>query len=332
MMEVFAGFTAHTDQQVKRVIDAIADLGEDELKNTLIIYIAGDNGSSAEGGLEGLLNELTFFNQIEEPFADKEAAVEKEDLGGPNYYNHFPAAWAWAMDTPFQWTKQIASHFGGTRNGMAISWPAQIKDTGDVRYQFSHVTDIAPTLYEAIGIPAPTTVDGVTQKPLEGKSLVYTFADKDELSAVDAKSHHTTQYFEMLGNQGLYHDGWMASALRRAPWLTEPEPGTLTDMNWELYDITTDFSQAHDLAKEFPEKLEEMKERFFAEAGRYNVLPLDDRQTERQDPSHRPSLTEGRDTFVYPAGFQAPEGATPDLKNVNHTIIACGSFPVKVAA
>ncbi|MBO1347729.1 MAG: sulfatase-like hydrolase/transferase [Hormoscilla sp. GUM202] len=345
MMEVFAGFTQHTDEQVGRVIDAIADLGQEELDNTLIIYIFGDNGSSAEGGLEGLVNELTFFNQIPEPFENKEAAVDSGTLGGPMYYNHFPAAWAWAMDTPLQWTKQIASHFGGTRNGMVISWPARIKDTKDVRYQFSHVTDIAPTIFEALGIPAPTTVNGVTQKPLEGTSLVYTFDDTDDdgndLSAVDAQTHHTTQYFEMMGNQGIYHDGWMASALRRAPWLTTYEPGTLTNMNWELYYIPEDFSQACDLMQmanwsqdcqdlmasstisgmlEDPDQIEDKM--FFAEAGQHKVLPLDDRQAERQDPSHRPSLTAGRDTFTYTAGFQAPEGATPDLKNVDHTIVA----------
>ncbi|MEL7034804.1 MAG: arylsulfatase [Cyanobacteria bacterium J06592_8] len=332
MAEVFAAFTTHTDEQVGRVIEAIADLGPEELENTLIIYIAGDNGSSAEGGLEGLLNEITFFNQIEEPFPDKVAVLEHNVpgdplyLGGPMYYNHFPAAWAWAMDTPLKWTKQAASHFGGTRNGMAISWPKRIKDVGDVRYQFSHVTDIAPTIYEAIGIPAPTTINGVDQKPLEGASLVYTFdrtdADGNDLSLVNAPTDHNTQYFEMFGNQGIYHDGWMASALRRVPWMLDEGGVDLLHLDWELYDVTNDFSQGTDLADDNPDKVEEMKQLFFAEAGKYGVLPLDDRQAERQESSHRPELTAGRTTFVYPAGFQAPEGATPNLKNLDHTIVA----------
>lgn len=297
MAKVFAAYTEHTDQQVGRIIDAIEELGSDQADNTMIIYIAGDNGSSAEGELEGLVNEITFFNQVPETLSDKKTASDYLDtvvdddndayLGGPLYYNHMPSAWAWAMDTPFQWTKQIASHFGGTRNGMAISWPKRIAihDGGnivdptdttvsdmtkrrDVRYQFSHVIDIAPTIYEALGIDAPTMVNGVTQKPLEGQSLAYTFdevtnvedgtvGDGDNDPSNDMKlsgwggnieSHHNTQYFEMFGNQGIYHDGWMASALRRAPWLTTYEGNSLTDMNWELYKVDEDFSQAHDLA------------------------------------------------------------------------------------
>ncbi|MGF1460833.1 MAG: arylsulfatase [Leptolyngbyaceae cyanobacterium] len=212
MAEVFAGFTAHVDHEVGRVVDAIDSLGE--LDNTLVIYMAGDNGSSAEGGFNGLLNEMTFFNGLPEKLEDKVAAIA--DLGGPMYYNHFPAAWAWAMDSPFQWTKQIASHFGGTQNGLAMSWPDRIKDNGSKRFQFSHVIDIAPTILEAIGIEQPVEVNGITQKPIEGTSLVYTFDDED------AATRHTTQYFEMLGNQGIYSDGWMASALWAPPWVSEP--------------------------------------------------------------------------------------------------------------
>ncbi|NEQ43958.1 MAG: arylsulfatase [Leptolyngbya sp. SIOISBB] len=312
MMEVFAGFTAQTDYEVGRVVDTIDALGE--LDNTLVIYIAGDNGSSAEGGLEGLLNEMTFFNGLPESTAQKLAAIDT--LGGPMNYNHFPAAWAWAMDTPFQWTKQIASHFGGTRNGMAIAWPAQIKDKGGTRYQFSHVIDIAPTILEAIGIEAPVAVNGVGQKPIEGTSLVYTF------DAAQAPTRHTTQYFEMLGNQGIYSDGWMASALRGIPWLSENEPMDLLNMDWELYHIDEDFTQAVDLADQKPQKLQEMKDLFYAEAARYNVLPLDDRKTQRLDVSNRPSLTAGRDTFIYPDHFRVPEGSAPDLKYKSHTITA----------
>ncbi|MDY7022319.1 MAG: arylsulfatase [Cyanobacteriota bacterium] len=313
MAEVFAGFTAQTDHEVGRVIQAIDDLGE--LDNTLVFYIAGDNGSSAEGGFEGLLNEMTFFNALPESTEEKLAAID--ELGGPMYYNHFPAAWAWAMDSPFRWTKQIASHFGGTRNGMAISWPTQIKDKGGIRYQFSHVIDIAPTILEAVGIEAPVEINGIAQKPIEGTSLVYTFDD------AKAPTRHTTQYFEMLGNQGIYSEGWMASALWNEPW--NPNPPTdkdILNLDWELYHIDEDFTQANNIAAENPRKLQEMKGLFYAEAAKYNVLPLDGRKTERLDVANRPSLTVGRNTFIYPDQMRIPEGSAPDLKQVSHTITA----------
>jgi len=312
MMEVFAAFTAHTDHEVGRVVDAIDEMGE--LDNTLIIYMAGDNGSSAEGGLNGLLNEMTFFNAIPEPLEMKLGALDS--LGSDKHYNHFPAAWAWAMDTPFQWTKQIASHFGGTRNGLAISWPKGIKARGEVRDQFHHVIDIAPTIMEIVGVQTPATFNGVAQKPIEGVSMVYTFDD------ADAEDRRTTQYFEMLGNQGIYHNGWMASAIRGVPWASESPPIDLLDMPWELYHIEEDFSQAVDLAKEHPEKLNELVKQFFAEAARYQVLPLDGRKTARLDVKNRPSLTEGRDKFTYPNLLRLPEGAAPDLKHKSHTITA----------
>ncbi|QDT48315.1 Arylsulfatase [Symmachiella dynata] len=317
MMEVFAGFTAHTDHEVGRVVDAIEELGE--LDNTLILYIAGDNGSSAEGGLNGLLNEMTFFNAIPEPLEMKLASLDT--LGSEKHYNHFPAAWAWAMDTPFQWTKQIASHFGGTRNGMAISWPKGIKARGEIRDQFHHVIDIAPTILEIIGVEAPAQFNGIAQKPIEGVSMVYTFDD------ADAKDRRTTQYFEMLGNQGIYHNGWMASAIRGVPWFSENEPGDLLNMPWELYHIDEDYSQANNLVKEHPEKLAELVKQFFAEAAKYNVLPLDDRKTERLNVDNRPSLTAGRKSFTYPNLLRLPEGAAPDLKHRNHTIIAKATIP-----
>jgi arylsulfatase len=216
--------------------------------------MAGDNGSSAEGGLNGLLNEMTFFNAIPESLDAKLAAIDT--LGSDRHYNHFPAAWAHAMDTPFQWTKQIASHFGGTRNGLAVSWPKRIKARGEIRHQFHHVIDIAPTILEAVGVEAPVQFNGVAQKPIEGISMVYTFDDGD------AADRRTTQYFEMLGNQGIYHDGWMASALRGIPWESEPPPIDLLDMPWELYHIDEDFTQANDLAKENPEKLQELVKSF----------------------------------------------------------------------
>ena len=257
MMEVFAAFTAHTDYEAGRIIEAIDELGE--LDNTLIIYMAGDNGSSAEGGLNGLLNEMTFFNAIEEPLDSKLAALNT--LGSDKHYNHFPAAWAHAMDTPFQWTKQIASHFGGTRNGLAVSWPKRIKARGEIRHQFHHVIDIAPTILEAAGVQMPASFNGVAQKPIEGISMVYTF---DDANAADRR---TTQYFEMLGNQGIYHDGWMASAIRGVPWLSENPPADLLNMPWELYHIDEDFSQAKDLARENPEKLQELVKLFFRRGG-----------------------------------------------------------------
>lgn len=312
MMEIFAAFTGHTDHEVGRVVDAIDQLGE--LDNTIVIYLFGDNGSSAEGGLDGLLNEMTFFNGIPEPLDEKLAALGT--LGGPEHYNHFPAAWAWAMDTPFQWTKQIASHFGGTRTGLAISWPKGIKTCGEIRDQFHHVIDIAPTILELVGIEAPAEFDGVAQKPIEGISMAYTFDD------ADAPDRRTTQYFEMIGNQGIYHDGWMASAIRGVPWLSENEPGDLLDMSWELYHVDRDFTQANDLAQENPEKVKELVKLFFAEAAKYNVLPLDDRKTERLDVANRPSLTEGRKSFTYPNLLRIPEGASPDLKHRSHTITA----------
>ncbi|HCS50661.1 arylsulfatase [Rubinisphaera sp.] len=312
MMEVFAAFTAHTDHEIGRLLDTIDEMGEKE--NTIVIYMAGDNGSSAEGGLNGLLNEMTFFNAIPEPFDKTLAAID--EIGSDKHYNHFPAAWAHAMDSPFQWTKQIASHFGGTRNGLAISWPKKIKAQGEIRDQFHHVIDIAPTLLEVIGIEPPSQINGIAQKPIEGVSMAYTFDD------AKAEDRHTTQYFEMLGNQGIYHDGWMASALRGEPWLSESPPIDLLNMPWELYNIEEDFSQANNLAKENPEKLDEMVKLFFAEAARYNVLPLDGRKTERLNINNRPSLTQGRTTFTYPNLLRLPEGASPDLKHRSHEIIA----------
>ncbi|MFG0289160.1 MAG: arylsulfatase [Rhodopirellula sp. JB044] len=312
MMEVFAAFTAHTDHEAGRLLDTLEEMGE--LDNTVVLYMAGDNGSSAEGGLNGLLNEMTFFNAIPETLESKIAAIDT--LGSNKHYNHFPAAWAHAMDTPFQWTKQIASHFGGTRNGLAISWPNGIKARGEVRDQFHHVIDIAPTLLDILGVEAPAQFNGIAQKPIEGVSMTYTFDD------ADADDRRTTQYFEMLGNQGIYHDGWMASAIRGVPWDSESPPIDLLNMPWELYNVEEDFSQANNLAKENPQKVDEMVKLFFAEAAKYNVLPLDGRKTDRLNVENRPSLTAGRDSFTYPNLLRLPEGAAPDLKHRNHTITA----------
>ena len=233
MMEVYAAALSHCDYQMGRIVDAIEETGD--LDNTLVIYIQGDNGASAEGGMQGLLNELTAFNAIPEDPA--EVLRRMDELGGPMTFNHYPAGWAHAMDTPFQWTKQIASHFGGTRNGMVISWPARIKDKGGIRTQFHHAIDIAPTLLEAVGVETPSVLNGVAQKPLEGVSMVYTFDDPTEAS------RRRTQYFEMFANRGIYDDRWFATTTPPiAPWVSIAQPVDVDDYQWELYNINDDFS------------------------------------------------------------------------------------------
>jgi arylsulfatase len=318
MMEIYAAALSHADHQMSRILDSITAQGE--LDNTLVIYIQGDNGASAEGGMQGLLNEMTAFNGIPEDM--KEVIRRMDELGGPTTFNHYPVGWAHAMDTPFQWTKQVASHFGGTRNGMVISWPARIKDKGGLRTQFSSVIDIMPTLLEATGVPAPTSINGVAQKPIEGTSLVYTFDN------AKAPSKHTTQYFEMFGNRAIYHEGWVAATTPGfAPWDSSAEmqgrvPKVL-DYKWELYNVNEDFSQANNLAAKEPAKLKELQERFWAEAEKYNVLPIENSRIDRFDVSLRPSLTRGRDEFTYfPGLVRIPEGAAPDLKNKSYQIKA----------
>jgi len=318
MMEVYAAALSHADYQMGRIIDTIKAQGE--LDNTLIIYIQGDNGASAEGGMQGLLNEMTVFNAIPEDL--KEVVRRMNELGGPTTFNHYPVGWAHAMDTPFQWAKQIASHFGGTRNGLVMSWPARIKDKGGVRTQFSSVIDVLPTLLEAAGIPAPASINGVVQKPIEGVSMVYTFDN------AQAPTRHGTQYFEMFGNRAIYHDGWIAATTPGvAPWDTAAEvqgrlPPVL-DYKWELYDVRKDFSEAEDLAAKEPAKLKELQDLFWREAEKYNVLPIENRRLNRFDVSLRPSLTAGRDEFTYYPGLvRIPEGAAPDLKNKSYQIRA----------
>jgi arylsulfatase A-like enzyme len=314
MMEVYAAALAHSDAQMGRVLDAIE--AEGELDNTLVIYIQGDNGASSEGGLQGLLNEMTFFNGIAEDF--KEVERRMNELGGPNTFNHYPVGWAHAMNTPFQWAKQVSSHFGGTRNGLVISWPARIKDKGGIRSQFSHVIDIMPTILEVTGVAAPSSINGVTQKPIEGVSMAYTF------DSPSATSKRTTQYFEMLGNRALYHDGWVAATTPPTPpWSSSGGNTAVLDYKWELYNIEKDFSQANNLADSEPEKLEELQNIFWEEAEKYNVLPIDNSKVERLDVSNRPSLTAGRDQFTYfPGLVRIPEGAAPDLKNKSYQITA----------
>ncbi|WP_084227413.1 arylsulfatase [Nostoc sp. KVJ20] len=318
MAEVFAGFLGHTDYEVGRLIDAVDQLGE--LDNTLVIYIVGDNGASAEGGLTGSVNELQVFNGVPENLQQLLAAYN--NLGSSKTFNHFPAAWAWAVNTPFQWTKQIASHFGGTRNPLVISLGANIKDQGGIRSQFHHVIDIAPTILEVAGITAPKEVNGVKQQPIEGTSLVYTF------DRPDAPSHRQTQYFEMLGNRAIYDEGWVAAARHgRLPWERTVKGNFDTD-EWELYNITEDFSEANNLAKENPDKLEKLQKLFLKEARKHQVLPLDDRIAERFDVKIRPSFTRGRTTFTYyPGTFGIPEGSAPNLKNKSFSITANVEIP-----
>jgi arylsulfatase len=315
MMEVYAGYLEQTDHNVGRVVEAIREAGQ--LDNTLVIYIAGDNGASAEGSLQGLLNEMTFFNGVPEDI--KEVLKRADDIGTWKTYNHYPVGWANAMCTPFQWTKQIASHYGGTRNGMVMSWPKGIKARGEVRPQWHHCIDIVPTIYEVCGVTVPASVNGVTQKPIEGVSMAYTFAD------AKAKSRRTTQYFEMLGNQGIYHEGWTACTTPPVPpWSPAgADVDVITGYQWELYNTEEDFSQAENLAGKMPEKLLEMRLLFYTECAKYNVLPLDNSKTTRLDPSIRPSLTRGRTSFTYSEGMtRIPEGASPDMKNKSYAITA----------
>ena len=315
MMEVYAGALSYADNQIGRVVDAVRDAGQ--LDNTLVIFLMGDNGASAEGSLQGTTNEVaTAGNGVQEDLSFLLSMMDQ--LGGPLTYNHYPVGWAHAMDAPMQWTKQVASHFGGTANGMVISWPAKIKDRGGLRSQFCHVIDITPTIYEAAGITPPTMMDGVKQKPLDGVSLVYTF---DRASAA---TRHRVQYFEMLGNRAIYKDGWMANTTPlRLPWVTtvgaEPNPD---DFKWELYNVNEDFSQSSDLADKHPVKLKELQAAFDVEAKKYNVYPLDS-SFARIDPSTRPSLTRGRSQFTYyPGMIRIPEGSAPDFKNKSWTVAA----------
>jgi arylsulfatase A-like enzyme len=322
MMEVFAGYAAHVDHHMGRIIDAVRQMPGAE--NTLFIYIAGDNGSSAEGGIEGSLNENLFFNGFPEKWQDNLKAID--ELGGPKHFNHFPSAWAHAMNTPFQWTKQVASHFGGTRNPMIVSWPARIKDKGSVRSQFTHTIDVVPTIYEACGITAPRELNGIQQKPIEGTSFVYTFDDARE------KGRRTTQYFELAVNRGLYHDGWMASSRSFVPWQPTREGFDPDKAKWELYNIEQDFTQANDLAGENPEKLRQMQDLWWVEASKYNVLPLDWRGTQRMNSEAmgRPSLGGNTKTFdYYPGQIGLPNDASPRILNKSWTITALVELPEK---
>jgi arylsulfatase A-like enzyme len=314
--EVFAAYAAFTDHEIGRVIQAVEDLGK--LDNTLIIYICGDNGCSPEGTLLGTPNEFTAYNGILE-FPIQEQLKLYDAWGSAATSPHMAVAWAWAFDTPFKWTKQIASHFGGTRQGLAISWPARIKDAGGIRTQFHHIIDIVPTILEATGIRAPETVDGIAQKPIEGVSMVSTF-DKANTSA---PSSRTTQYFEMVGNRGIYHDGWYANTTPPVPpWVLGTVLPDINDYKWELYNVSEDYSQAKDLAAQMPDKVKELQALFMHEAKKYNVLPLDNSNVQRFIVP-RPSPIAGQTVFTYSGELSGiPTGLAPSILNRSYTITA----------
>lgn len=318
--ENYADFLEHTDYEVGRVVDAIDEMGE--LDNTLIIYILGDNGSSGEGSLVGTPNELMSLNGRQPSMEESITFMDRWGLPGTS--PHYAVGWAWAGDAPFQWTKQIASHFGGTRNSMIVSWPKVIKDKGKIRSQFHHVIDVMPTLLEIIGIREPKEVNGYIQRPIEGTSFAYTFMAEN----ADAPSTRTRQYFEMLGNRAMYSDGWIACCRHgRLPWETSGSYSFDND-KWELYCLTEDFSQAEDLAEREPQKLRELQDLFMAEAAKYNVLPLDDRTAERLDVTLRPGYFSGRKKITfYPGMVRLPEGSGPKLVGVPFTLTAPVEIP-----
>lgn len=322
LMELYAGFAEHTDVQVGRLVDALERLGV--LDDTLIVYILGDNGASGEGGVGGTLNE----HRIASGLVDSAEFINAHDdvLGDPTTHVHGPVGWALAMNTPFQWTKQVASHFGGTRDGMIMHWPNGIADRGGIRQQFHHVIDIMPTILDVAGIPQPASVDGVAQQPIEGTSMRYTFDDPD------AEDRRRVQYFEMVGNRGIYHDGWMAVTRHGTPWemVQSGTPRSYDDDVWELYHVAEDFSQARDLAAEHPEKLRELQQLFMIEAAKHNVFPLDDRMTERENPKEAGRLDLHGDrnviTFHGP-GLRLTEETAPNVKNRSFTITAQVEIP-----
>jgi arylsulfatase len=318
-MEVYAGFLEHTDHHVGRLVDALDDLGV--LDDTLVYYVIGDNGASAEGTVNGTFNEMLMLNGasgIETP----EFMASRVDLfGTPDAYNHYAVGWAHAMDTPYQWTKQVASHWGGTRNGTIVHWPNGFSARGEVRSQFHHVIDVAPTVLEAAGLPEPAAVDGIEQTPLEGVSMAYSFDD------AGAAERRTTQYFEMFCNRGIYHEGWTAVTRHSTPWVVEELPSFDEDV-WELY-VATDWTQAHDVAAEHPEKLAELQARFLDEARRYGVLPLDDRRVERfnSDLAGRPSLIRGSSQLLFGGMGRLAENVVLNVKNKSHAVTAQIAVP-----
>ena len=315
-MEIYAGFLEHTDHHVGRLFDTLKNL--EILDDTLIYYIFGDNGASAEGTLNGCFNEMCIANGLTALETSEFLMSKIDEFGGPNAYNHYAVGWAHAMDTPYQWTKQVASHWGGTRNGTIVQWPNGIKAQGEIRSQFHHVIDIAPTILEAAGLPAPTIVNSVQQGPLEGVSMLYAFND------AKAAERHETQYFEMFCNRGIYHKGWTAVSRHSTPWeMSKPMPAFDDDL-WELYDTNTDWTQAKDLAKDNPKKLAEMQRLFLIEAAKYSVLPLDDRRIERFNPdlAGRPQLIKGKTQLLFGGMGRLSENSIVTVKNKSYSVTA----------
>ena len=316
-MEVYAGFLEHTDHHVGRLIDAIDDLGV--LENTIVYYIIGDNGASAEGTMNGAFNEMANFNGMAALETPEYLLSTMDELGSPSSYNHYSVGWAWAMNTPLQWTKQVASHWGGTRNGTIVHWPAGIEEAGGVRSQFTHVIDFAPTVLEAAGLPEPTMVNGVMQSPMEGTSMLYAFNEPD------TPEQHDLQYFEMFGNRGIYFKGWSAVTKHRTPWdMVNPVLPPFDDDVWELYNGNTDYSQAHDLAAEHSEMLAKLQRLWIIEATKYNVLPIDDRGIERATPevAGRPTLIRGNSQLFFPGMGRLSENSVVSIKNKSFSVTA----------
>ncbi len=316
-MEVYAAFLEHTDYHIGRVIEALENL--EILDDTLIYVITGDNGASAEGTLQGAFNEMANFNGMASLETPEFLLSKLDDFGSPESYNHYAVGWAWAMDTPYQWTKQVASHWGGTRNGTIVRYPKAIQEKGGIRHQFSHVIDVAPTLLEVAGISEPTMVNGVLQSPYEGTSMVYSFNDASALE------RHDVQYFEMFGNRGIYYKGWSAITKHRTPWeMVGYKMPPFDDDVWELYDGSKDWSQTHNLAEQMPEKLHELQRQFLIEAVKYNVLPLDDRQAERVNPdiAGRPTLVKGDSQIFFPGMGRLSENSVVNIKNKSFSITA----------
>jgi arylsulfatase A-like enzyme len=316
-MEIYAGFLSHTDHHVGRLLDAVEQLGV--MDDTLIYVIIGDNGASAEGTVNGAYNEMANFNGMAALETTEFMADRLDKFGGPESYNHYAVGWAWAMDTPFQWTKQVASHWGGTRNGTIVHWPNGFQARGELRSQFCHVIDLAPTVLEVAGIPEPTMVNGVTQSRMEGTSMRYTF------DAADAHERHDLQYFEMFGNRGIYFQGWSAVTKHRTPWeMGAVQLPAFDDDVWELYDGSMDYSQAHDLAGKMPDKLHELQRLWLIEATKYNVIPLDDRTAERAnaDIAGRPQLVTGDTQVFYPGMSRLSENSVLSIKNKSFSVTA----------
>jgi arylsulfatase A-like enzyme len=315
-MEVYAGFMEHTDHHIGRLVDALEDLGV--LDDTLVYFIIGDNGASAEGGINGTFNEMFIFNGAADLETPESMTARIDEFGGPSAYNHYAVGWAHAMDTPYQWTKQVASHWGGTRNGAIVHWPNGFEARGEVRAQFHHVIDIAATVLDVAGLPAPTFVNGIQQMPLHGVSMAYAFDD------AAAGERRETQYFEMFCNRGIYHQGWTAVTRHSTPWLVSAEMPAFDDDVWELYDTNTDWTQSHDLAAEMPDKLRELQRLWLIEAVKYNVLPLDDRRVERfnSELAGRPELVKGNSQVLFGGMGRLSENSVINLKNKSHSVTA----------